>query len=107
MIRRREFTTLLGAAQAWPLSARAQQTAMPVVGFVRLTTPEDSAHLVAAFKQGLGESGFVEGRPPQQEQPSSPTNHGGKEDVKPSNQLVLGHSISRSTLSRPPLSASK
>jgi putative tryptophan/tyrosine transport system substrate-binding protein len=62
-MKRREFITLLGGATAWPLAARAQQqVAMPVIGFVRITTPEDSAHLVATFKQGLGESGFVEGR---------------------------------------------
>jgi putative ABC transport system substrate-binding protein len=62
-IRRREFITLVGgAAAAWPLAARAQQSAMPVIGLVRITTPEDSAHLVAAFKRGLGESGFVEGQ---------------------------------------------
>jgi putative ABC transport system substrate-binding protein len=62
-IRRREFITLVGgAAAAWPLAARAQQSAMPVIGLVRITTPEDSAHLVAAFKRGLGESSFVEGQ---------------------------------------------
>ena len=42
--------------------AWGQQPAMPVIGFVRITTPEDSAHLVVAFRRGLGESGFVEGR---------------------------------------------
>src|SRR5262249_2567303 len=62
-LRRREFITLLGgAAAAWPVAVRAQQSAMPVIGFVRITTPEDSAHLVAAFRRGLGESGFAEGR---------------------------------------------
>ena len=63
VLARAEFITLLGgAAAAWPLVARAQQPAMPVIGLVRTTTPEDSAPLIAAFRQGLGKSGFVEGR---------------------------------------------
>jgi putative tryptophan/tyrosine transport system substrate-binding protein len=56
-MKRREFITA-----AWPLAARAQQPAMPVVGFVRITTPEDSAHFVAAFRAGLNEAGYVEGQ---------------------------------------------
>jgi putative tryptophan/tyrosine transport system substrate-binding protein len=62
-MRRREFITGLGgAAAAWPLTARAQQPALPVIGFMSGRTPGDSSYLVDAFRQGLSQGGFVEGR---------------------------------------------
>jgi putative ABC transport system substrate-binding protein len=61
-MRRREFLGVLGSATTWPLAARAQQPAMPVIGFLGSASPELFADRLRAFRQGLSETGFVEGR---------------------------------------------
>jgi putative ABC transport system substrate-binding protein len=60
--KRRTVITLLGSAAAWPLAARAQQPAVPVIGFVSSSPARDSRQTVAAFHRGLNEAAFIEGQ---------------------------------------------
>jgi putative ABC transport system substrate-binding protein len=61
-VQRRAFITLIGSGAAWPLAARAQQSAMPVIGFLNWGSPAPNRRLVAAFRQGLAEVGYVDGQ---------------------------------------------
>jgi ABC-type uncharacterized transport system substrate-binding protein len=61
-MRRRDFITLLGGAVAWPLVARAQQRAVPMIGFLNTQSPGPFSHMVAGFRRGLRDAGFLEGQ---------------------------------------------
>jgi putative ABC transport system substrate-binding protein len=62
-MRRRDFITFLGSATAWPLAARAQQVAMPVIGFLGAVSPDGYSERLRGFRQGLKDTGCVEGEP--------------------------------------------
>ena len=76
-MKRRDFITLLSGAAAWPLAARAQQPAMPVVGLLRTTTAAPFAPIVVELRKGLSEEGFIEGHNVVLEQPGRTINRTG------------------------------
>ena len=61
-MRRREFISLFGSAAAWPLAGHAEQGTLPVIGFLYVRSPEDTAPQLAAFRRGLAETGYTEGQ---------------------------------------------
>jgi putative ABC transport system substrate-binding protein len=61
-MKRRDFIALLGGAVAWPLAARSQQAALPVVGYLNFGSPESDAYRLTGLRRGLNQSGYVEGR---------------------------------------------
>jgi putative ABC transport system substrate-binding protein len=61
-MRRRDFVTLFGGAAAWPLTARAQRSSLPVVAYISGRSAEASVRVAAAFRKGLNETGYVEGQ---------------------------------------------
>jgi putative ABC transport system substrate-binding protein len=61
-MRRRKFIAGLGSALAWPLTARAQQPKMPVIGYLNSSTKSNAQHFTAAFRRGLSEIGYIEGQ---------------------------------------------
>src|SRR5258707_11050773 len=61
-MKRREFTALIGGPTAWPMAGARTQPNMPLIGYLSARSPDETAHLVSAFRRGLGENGFVEGQ---------------------------------------------